>query len=272
MTPVHLVTVVGGHIDVLGAMLAHYRAMGIESIFLNLHLSSDADPVRDQVGAIARKDGCGIASITVGDWQNVLQELYLRQREQHPNDWFLLADQDELQVWPGPVVEILNDCDSGGWDHVRGCFVDRHARDGGFPEVRLDHPLGDLFPLGSAFSAVVLDADPRKVVAAKGALPLKKGQHHAYAGRACPARQCYVPVHHFKWTRNTIERLAARAETFLQRGLPQWTESARFINYYREHDARIDLTDPRLLIGECVPDYPHWEAAKKMALRAPVIL
>ncbi len=162
MTPVHLISVVGGHVDVLPAMLAHYRALGIESIFLNLHLSSEDDPVRDEVETIARKDGCGLASITVGEWQDVLQDLYLRQREQHPQDWFVLADQDELQVWPGSVTEILSDCDRGGWDYVRGCFVDRIARDGGFPAVNPGQPLWDQFPLGSCISALALDADPRK--------------------------------------------------------------------------------------------------------------
>jgi hypothetical protein len=110
------------------------------------------------------------------------------------------------------------------------------------------------------------------VVAAKGPVPLKKGQHHAYSGRACPARQCYIPVHHFKWTGKALERLAARAIALRRCGAPQWTESARFIEYCRAHDGRIAVADPRLLIAECAPDYPHWETIKNIALRAPVIL
>jgi hypothetical protein len=56
MKPVHLVTVVGGSVDALRHMLAHYRSMGIQPIFRNLHLSSDDDQVRDQVQTIARED------------------------------------------------------------------------------------------------------------------------------------------------------------------------------------------------------------------------
>ena len=265
-------SVVGGNVDALPHMLAHYRAMGIESIFLNLHLSSEDDPVRDQVEAIAFHDGCGVASVTVGDWQSVQQELYLRQREQYPNDWFLLADQDELQIWPAPLRDILSDCDARGWDHVRGCFIDRIARDGGFPSVNPAAAIWEQYPLGSCITGLVLRGDPRKVVAAKGPLPLKKGQHHAYAGRPYPSRQCYVPIHHFKWTGNILDRLAARAEKLRENGAPHWIESARFVEYCRGHEDRLDLSDPVLLIGECAPDYPHWEQVKKIALRSPVIL
>lgn len=271
MKAVHLVSVVGGGVDALAHMLAHYRTLNIDSIFLNLHLSTEDDPVREQVESIARRDGCGIASVTVGDWQNLQQDLYLRQREGHPHDWFLLADQDELQVWPGDVREILNDCERGGFDHVRGCFVDRLASDGGFPAVNPDAPIWDQYPLGSCISGIMLQSDPRKVVAAKGALPLKKGQHHAYVGRPYPSRECYVPIHHFKWTAGVLERLAARAQMLRERGFPHWTESARFVEYCRAHGDRIDVNDPGLLIGECAPDYPHWETVKKIALRSPVI-
>jgi len=266
---VHLVTVVGGHAPVLPHMLAHYRSLGIESIFLNLHVSREDDPAREEIESIARADGCGIAAVKAGDWQDVIQEMYLLPREQYPDDWFVLADQDELQAWPGPIPEILRGF--GGYDYARGCFIDRIARDGGFPAVTAA-PVQEQFPLGCWLSAMVLGADPRKVVAARGRVPLKKGQHHAYAGRAVPVRECYVPVHHFKWTENTFERLCDRAEKLQTGGFPQWIESARFVEYYRACGGRINVSDPGLRVAECEPEYPHWEELKKIVVRAPVIL
>jgi hypothetical protein len=103
-------------------------------------------------------------------------------------------------------------------------------------------------------------------------VPLKKGQHHAYAGRPYPSRQCYVPVHHFKWTGDVFDRLEARARALREGGAPQWTESARFVEYCRSHENRIDLNDPNLWVGECSPEYPHWEMVKKIMTRAPVAL
>jgi len=107
---IHLVTVVGGKIEALPHMLEHYRSLGIESFFVNLHLSSADDPAREQVEKITRSFGCGIASVTVGNWQLVLQELYLKPREQYPSDWFLLADQDEFQVYPAPLDDVMRAC------------------------------------------------------------------------------------------------------------------------------------------------------------------
>jgi hypothetical protein len=260
----------GGNVDVLPHMLEHYRSIGIESFFVNLHLSHEQDPVRELVEAITRDFGCGIASVTVGNWQLAQQELYLRPREQYPSDWFLLADQDELQVYPSAIEDVIRDC--GRWDYLRGCFVDRIARDGSFPGVQPPVQIWDQFPLGGMLTVQILRGDPRKVVAVRGPLAIKKGNHHALEGRACPSRDVYIPIHHFKWTGGLEARLVHRAETLKQGGFPQWGESARFVEYYRLSGGRIVLDDLNLRIAECNPDYPHWEELKKNVLRAPVIL
>lgn len=267
---IHLVTMVGGKIDVLGHMLEHYRALGIESFFVNLHLAQPEDPAREQVEAITRRFGCGIASVTVGNWQLIQQSLYLKPREQYPSDWFLLADQDELQVYPAAIEDVIRDC--GRWDYIRGCFVDRIAWDGSFPAAASDEPIWDQYPLGGLLTTQILGGDPRKVVAVRGPLVLKKGNHHALEGTACPSRDFYIPIHHFKWTAGIEARLGARAQSLKQGGFPQWYESERFVEYHRLSEGRIDLEDPNLLIAECAPDYPHWEKLKKMVLRAPVVL
>ncbi len=270
MSRVHLVTVVGGHVDVLAHMLEHYRSLGVESFFVNLHLAGEDDPVRGVVEQITQRFGCGIATVTVGDWQLVLQELYARQRRQYPSDWFVLADQDELQVYPASIPDVI--AEFGQWDYLRGCFVDRLARDGGFPAVESGTSIWEQYPLGGFISPRILQADPRKVVAVRGPLAVKKGNHHAFEGRACPSRQCYLPVHHFKWTAQVAERLAARTASLRQGGFPQWRESARFLEYLRLSGGKIDLTDPNVMVAECAPEYPHCEKIKKIALSAPVVM
>lgn len=267
---IHLVTMAGAHVDVLPHMLEHYRALGIESFFVNLNLADEHDPVREQVDEITRRFGCGVASVTVGNWQLVLQELYLKQREQYPTDWFLLADQDEFQIYPAAIQDVIRAC--GRWDYIRGCFVDRIARDGSFPEVLPDVPIWDQYPLGGLLTTQILGGDPRKVVSVRGPLALKKGNHHALEGTACPSRDFYIPIHHFKWTDGLEVRLGERAKSLKQGGFPQWSESERFVEYSRLSGGRIDLDDPNLMVAECDPDYPHWEKLKKMVLRAPVIL
>jgi hypothetical protein len=250
-------------------MLRHYRDLGVESFFVNVHLSAAADPVLEEVRAITADFGCGIASATVGPWQYVQQELYARQRELYPQDWFVLADQDELQRYPAGLVQTLVDCDGAGYDHLRGCFVDRVARNGALPPVDPAVPLGQQFPLGAFLSYPILQADPRKVVAVKGPLVIRKGQHHSLEGTACPARRHFIQVHHFKWVDGLAPRLAQRAAELQAQGVPHWVESARFVRFFEACGGRIPLTEPRLYVGECAPDYPHWNAVKDIALRLP---
>ena len=219
---------------------------------------------------ITRRFGCGIARSLSATWQLVLQQQYLRQREQYPSDWFLLADQDELQVYPAPIQDVIADC--GRWDYIRGCMIDRLARDGGFPPLAREQPVWDQFPMGGALTPQILAGDPRKVVAVRGPVVLLPGNHHATEGKPCPTRDYYIPIHHFKWIAGIEEKLRLRAEEFQRGGFTNWTESARFVEYYRRSGGRIELDDPNLLIGECAPEYPHWEKLKKIALSAPVVL
>jgi len=267
---IHLVTVVGAYVKALPFMLEHYRSLGIESFFVNTHLSREDDPVREEIEQITHRFGCGVASVTVGNWQQVLQGLYARQREQYPNDWFVLADQDELQVYPGALREVLNECDEQGFDYVRGCFVDRIAADGGFPAIVPDRPIAEQFPLGGFLTYPILGGDPRKVVAVKGALPLMRGQHQALSGRACPARQCYAQVHHFKWVEGLDKRLAERAALLRSGGQMHYTESARFVAYYNQIGGKLNIEEPALMIGPCDPDYRRWEQVKKKVLSFPL--
>ena len=46
---IHLVTVVGGYVKALPAMLEHYRSLGVESCFVNMHLAHAADPVQEEI-------------------------------------------------------------------------------------------------------------------------------------------------------------------------------------------------------------------------------
>ena len=266
---IHLVTLAGSHVDVLAHMLEHYRSLGIESFFVMVNLADEQDPVREQVEEITRRFGCGIAGVMIGDWHLLQQQAYLTPREKYPSDWFLLADQDELQVYPAPLNDVIADC--GPWDYLRGCFVDRIARDGGFPPVDPGKPIWEQFPLGGFITGLIGGGDPRKVVAVKGALRIRKGNHHAYEGRPVPSRQHYIPVHHFKWTANILERMAARAEMMKQHPTLEWTESARFVEYCSSTGGRIRVEDPRLMIGECAPDYPYWEKVKKIVLKSAIV-
>ena len=262
---IHLTTVVGSYVDVLPHMLNHYRSLGIDSFLVNAHIEQSADPVLDQVIEITGKFGCDLASITVGPWVDGLNsKIYRRTMESRPMDWFILADQDELQVYPRDLRACIEQCEARGYQYIEGAFLDRIAVDGGLPAVEQDRPIEAQFPLGGFISTPILGADPRKIVAAKGRVEIGPGQHHATGQRGCPADQYCIQVHHFKWVAGLVPRLMKRAAFSKRNKESKWKESERFISYHHENNGRIDTTDPRFYISDCAQGYPHWEQAKTM--------
>ena len=268
MATPHLITTVGGTaVPTLEPMLRHYRAMGIESFFINLHLNKEDDPIRETVEQITRRFGARVTETYVGAWHDVQQEAYAKPRRDYPSDWFLLADCDEFQQYDVPLPDILSDCEKHGWDHVKGCFLDRIAGDGSFPALDPSQSLEDQFPLGAMLTYPVMLGDPRKVTLVHGAIYVIQGQHFTYSPLGCPPENHYVPVHHFKWTDGIPARLAQRVESMKREGLGHWVESAKFLEYIEGSGGKIDIEDPKLLISPCRPVYEHWDAMKQYVLR-----
>jgi hypothetical protein len=269
----HLVTVVGGCVDVLPHMLAHYRGLGIESFFVHVHARGDDDPVLEEAARAVGAFGCEMASTTTGEWRHdTNRELYRKARESRPDDWFVIADQDELQEYPRELPAIVRECEAAGYEYIEGCFVDRVARDGSFPPVAPHESIWRQFPLAGMVSASLLEANPNKVVAAKGKVELGAGQHYAFSGRGCPAEELYIPVHHFKWVAGVLERLEQRAAFRRAHGDRYWEESQRFVDYCRAHGGRLDVKDAAFLLDEAAPEYAHWQDLKQRSIELARLL
>lgn len=242
-------------------MLEHYLNLGVDSCIINIHLAHPRDPVLDEVRAIAGRFNATIAHVVIGPWLlSVNPELYSRSRAGNPDDWFLLADQDELQVYGGNLRKILAKCDERGWRYVTGCFIDRISADGSLAGILNDLPLWERFPLGGWISYPLFGATPNKVVAVKGEAAVSGGQHWPVPVNAptCPAELCYAQVHHFKWVEGLLERLRSRVAVRRGNGQPYWQESQRVLDYLGAHGDRFDLSDPALYIKKCTPEYGSW--------------
>ncbi|MGU3495476.1 hypothetical protein ACLBXM_15640 [Xanthobacteraceae bacterium A53D] len=263
---IHLTTVIGGFVKVFPFMIAHYRELGIQSLMVNVHLAAPDDPAGEMITRAAQALDCPIASQWVGDWQAVSRTMYQESRAAYPDDWFVIADQDELQHYPDDLVDVLRWCDRRGYDYVRGCFVDRLARDGGLGELREDLPIWSQFPLAGQISQPIGGADPRKVVAAKGHVRLAHGQHAALSGQGCPAEEIFVQVHHFKWTEGLHAHLSERAALLRKGNHSHWVDSANLLEHLDYHGGRFDLSRPDLMIAECERDYPYWEQVRDAVL------
>jgi Glycosyl transferase family 2 len=262
----HLVTVIGAYVEILPHMLRHYRRMGIESFIINVHLQHPADPILNQVVSITEDFGCQISSVTVGRWSDEMNsELYASSRALNPNDWYIIADLDEFQVYPKSIHSIIEECEKKGYDYIEGYVVDRIAADGRLPDAVLNKPLEEQFPLGCIFTYAVLGGFPLKVVAAKGYIDLPPGNHYAKNGKGCPMEEYYIPVYHYKWLNGMISRIELRANDKLWPGKYKY-ECQRLVEYYHANNGRINISDPRLLVSKCDPQYEYWDLIKAMVV------
>ena len=71
------------------------------------------------------------------NWEHVTY-LYNQTKLLHPNDWWIVADDDEFHEYSKDLDNIINECDENGWDLVRGGFVDRIGEGGEFVELKED--------------------------------------------------------------------------------------------------------------------------------------
>ena len=264
---VHLVTVVGSHLEILPHMLTHYRNLGVDSITVSIHLNAYDDLLYTRARRVCEEYSADILSVYAGKWlECVNQFLYHEARHEHPTDWFILADVDELHVYPSEIHELFGSVASEGYNYIEGCVIDRVARDGTLPNVISGVPIWDQFPLGGLITSTLLGAEIRKVVAVRGLVPLTPGQHFALSGNGCPIERLYVPVFHFKWFAGLAERLEKRVRFYQDNQDGIWQESQRFIDYYYGHGQRIDVIDPRFCIADCSNGYPQWDALKEIML------
>jgi|SRR5580692_971064 hypothetical protein len=256
---IHLNTLVGGrNVSTLRPMLAHYQKLGVQSFLINVHLSRKGDPILDEVREITKDFGVPIAAVMVGNWLRILRRTYRESREAYPKDWHILADQDELQIYPFELTQIERMCEQREFDYVCGCWVDRLTADGSFPRVDPTLSIWEQFPMGAFLSYPIAAADPRKVVLAKSNVDVCVGQHLALNGKGCSIRDMLVQVHHFKWTDGIVQELEVRAELLKEHGYEFHVESARFAKYLRDNEGHVALDDPRILAARCLEDYPYW--------------
>ena len=262
----HALCLAGGEAPSLGHWIAHYRGLGIEQIHVHMHLNAKDDPNRHAIEETCRRMNCPIAQTHISSWYEAKHRAFNEFRAGFPADWFVVADCDELQDYPMSVLEAVELCGRNGYDFVRGCFIDRIGPEGTLPAIDESLPIGPQFPIGAWFSYPVLGAYPLNVTMAKGAVSLDTGQHGAKNGLACPAKELFVPVHHFKWVAGIRERLIQRIAYLRSNNHPHWRESARFLEYMEATGGTINLDDPAFAAAECTQGYPRFEELKQMLL------
>jgi hypothetical protein len=267
---IRLVTVTGSRTNTLSHMLNHYCNL-VDEIYVVVYEwdnFSTYDSVKEIVSKFTNAKIVRREIREKYNWEYVTQ-LYNETKLMHPEDWWVVSDDDEFHMYSKDLREIINDCDENGWELVRGGFIDRIGQDGTFPEIVDDIDIFKQFPLAGFFRYPLSGACPNKVCIMKGYIEITSGQHYAKIdGQTtwrwqgwnhpliAPVEMYNVQVHHFKWDSTCGERIRDVANQ-----MKNYAYSEEYRIMYRELAKTkfiIDITNSEFMIEECNDSYKQW--------------
>ena len=267
----NLVTVVGENTHILPHMLEHYKDI-VDKVYVAVYKQSSNDSIIEEI-----KD-LGIEPFMVFtenkyNWNRVT-EIYNSIKGLKPNDWWIVSDDDELQVYPEPIDNIIKHCDRNGYSFVSGGFLDRIGTNGTFPTVNRETDIHKAFPYAGFFRYPMSEACPNKVTLMKGNLNITPGQHYINFGEGktswgdkhplrMPIEECFTQVHHFKWDSTCINRIKNVADVKKEYSYSE--EYQKMYNSIKDSGWKIDINNPQYLVEKLkefsyikYKDYPHW--------------
>ena len=272
----NLVTVVGENTHILPHMLKHYENV-VDKVYVAVYRQHKDDSILQEIEEL------GIEPFMVFtdekyNWERVT-EIYNTIKQTKPNDWWIVSDDDELQVYPEPIEDIIENCEKYGYDFVTGGFLDRIGIDGTFPKVTRDTDLHRSFPLAGFFRYPMSGACPNKVTLMKGHVNVTSGQHYVDFGngktswgrehpKRMPVEEVFTQVHHFKWDSTCIERIKKVAD--VDKSYAYSHEYLKMHTAIKKSDWKIDVENLKYLVEEMKElsyieymDYLHWNTLKE---------
>jgi len=267
----NLVTVVGENTHILPHMLKHYENV-IDKAYVAVYRQSDDDGILEEIEEL------GIEPFMVFtepkyNWNRVT-EIYNTIKQTKPHDWWIVSDDDELQVYPEDLDVIIEHCERSGYDFVTGGFLDRIGIDGSFSKVDRDTDIHKEFPLAGFFRYPMSGACPNKVTLMKGHQLISSGQHYAEFNdgsnswgtkhrKRMPIEECFTQVHHFKWDSSCVERIKKVADN--NKDYSYSKEYKTMYEAIKNSNWKIDTGNLKYLVEELkefsyidYKDYPHW--------------
>jgi len=121
----NLVTVVGRNTHILPHMLKHYEDT-VSKVFVVVYRQQDNDKILEEIEEL------GITPFWVVTepkfhWERVT-DIYNTVKLKHPNDWWIVSDDDELQLYPEPIEDIIKESEHRGYEFVTGGFLDTQCQ------------------------------------------------------------------------------------------------------------------------------------------------
>ena len=264
----NLVTVVGRNTHILPHMLKHYEDK-VDEVFVVVYRQKDNDSILEEIEELGIKP-FWVVTEPKFNWERVTH-IYNTVKALYPEDWWIVSDDDELQVYPYDINDIIKDCRRHKYDFVTGGFLDRIGPNGTFPKVERDTDLHKAFPYGGFFRYPMSGACPNKVTLMKGKAEVTSGQHYVDFGndqtswgtshpKRFPVDEVFTQVHHFKWDSSVLNRLQEVANE--KKDYTFHREYQKMYDSIKESNIKIDLKNPEymfeLLNKFSYIDYKNW--------------
>lgn len=118
-----------GEYTLLPHFLKHYSAVGIDHFFFAVD-----EAIASSVESVTRHWPC-----TVWRTPDAAESVYgvkavsdMRRRHFEPDEWVVIADLDELYLYPAPLPTLISSAETEGSNNIRGTMVEMLAEDGAF--------------------------------------------------------------------------------------------------------------------------------------------
>ena len=247
----NLVTVCGHNTTMLYHMLRHYKPI-VKNFFVNIYANYKSDPIIEEITSICNELDIEPHKVWIEEafnW-NIVTQIYNETTSLKPNDWWIISDDDELQLYSKPIEEIIKECDKNNWEFVTGGFLDRIGENGEFPEITNDSNVWKEMPNAGFFRYPLSKAEANKVTLLKGKHNVVPGQHFIDLGRGktswgkshplrYPVEKNFTQVHHFKWDYTVLQRLKE-----VSKSMSNFTfahEYKKMLKSIQDRDYTIDL-------------------------------
>jgi hypothetical protein len=268
-----LVTVTGSRTNTLRHMLNHYKDLVDEMLVVVYEWEEEStyDEVKKIVADFPKAVIIKTHRSEKYNWETVTL-LYNEIKKLHPNDWWIVSDDDEFHIYSQNLNKIISDCEYYGWSIVRGGFIDRLGGDGNFVELYENINIFQQFPIAGFFRYPMSGANPNKVCIMKGNVELTSGQHYAKINThvtwgwqgwshplIAPINKYNVQVHHFKWDSTCIDRI--RDVASINKEYAYSYEYRQMYTELKKIGFKFDLNDERYGfedIGDDYSGYSQW--------------
>lgn len=275
MKKVRLVTVTGSRTNTLWHMLNHYRNI-VDEIYVVVYEWEGMSTLKEVGEILSNFPTAKVVRVEKKEkfnWEYVTQ-LYNETKLMHPNDWWVVSDDDELHVYPMPLPFMIEDCEDNGWQMIRGGFIDRIGEGGSFPEIQPYKNIFQQFPLAGFFRYPLSGACPNKVCVMKGNIEISSGQHYAIIDGntiwgeqldnklIAPIDKYYAQVNHFKWDSTCVDRIKAVAD--IRKDYAYSSEYLKMYQAIRRNNFEIDVDNSEFMIERIGEElYSNWDSLFK---------